>query len=112
MSELIRVRDKKKGIIRMITRQAYMAMGPKVYEKLGNEAEQSTPQVHRAVSAPVIKPQIKVEQEQAPEHEQVETQAEPELNEVESSTENQPKRRGRKPGTKNQISSDSTGTEE
>lgn len=111
-SETFRVRDKRNGNIRTVTRTAYMAMGPKVYEKIA-EVDASVPAtsspVHRSVSAPVIRPQIKVEQEQVAEPEQVETQAEPEvtqtINEIPAA---QPKRRGR---PKTQISSDSTETE-
>lgn len=59
MSDEIRVRDRKTGNIRMVTRKAYMAMGPKVYEKLGDvESAPRTGNVHRSVSAPVIRPQI------------------------------------------------------
>lgn len=58
MSDEIRVRDRKTGNIRTVTRKAYMAMGPKVYEKLGDEPQRSAPQVHRTVSAPVVRPQI------------------------------------------------------
>jgi hypothetical protein len=32
---LFKVRNKKTGIVRNVTRQAYMALGPKVYEKIG-----------------------------------------------------------------------------
>lgn len=114
MSDLIRVRDREKNIIRTITRQAYMAMGPKVYEKLGSvdptteiQAEEAPKgNVHRSVSAPVIRPQIKATEEQASEREQAETtQAETEK-EV-----NEPKRRGRTPGSKNKISSVATHAE-
>jgi hypothetical protein len=95
MSDTIRVRDRKSGNIRTVTRQAYMAMGPKVYEKLGDvdATVKQEPQIHRTVSEPVISPPL-----QASEPEQTEDAAETE----------QPKKRGRKPGTKNQISSDST----
>ena len=98
MSE-IRVRDRKSGLIRTVTRQAYMAMGPKVYEKLGEESVAPTSHVHRSISAPVIKPQIKLEQEQvpAPEQEAVATEAE-----LEVKLKGKP---GRKPKS---ISSDST----
>lgn len=70
MSDEIRVRDRKTGNIRTVTRKAYMAMGPKVYEKLGDEPAMTTVtrNVHRTVSAPVIRPQI---QESEPEQTEV-----------------------------------------
>lgn len=64
MSDEIRVRDRKTGVVRTVTRKAYMAMGPKVYEKLGPAEEPQqlkSGQVHRSVSAPVIRPQIQDE---------------------------------------------------
>lgn len=59
----LRVRDKRTGVIRTVTHFAYAAMGPKVYEKLGDEPVKQ-PQVHRTVSGPVIKPQITAEKSQ------------------------------------------------
>lgn len=77
MSDEIRVRDRKTGNIRTVTRKAYMAMGPKVYEKLGPEEGTTSvqPQIRRAVSAPMIRPQIT--QESEPEAE-TEVEAKPE----------------------------------
>lgn len=35
----IKVRDKQTGNIRTVTRKAYMALGPKVYERLSDEVQ-------------------------------------------------------------------------
>lgn len=107
---MLRVRDRKTGVERTVTHKAYAAMGPKVYEKLG-PAEDEAPapvkiapvqNVHRAVSAPVVRKQIPaIEEEQDPE---------PESDTVET-VEAAPKKRGPKPGTKKSISSNSTDDE-
>lgn len=76
---MLRVRDRKTGVERTVTHKAYAAMGPKVYEKLGTAEDESAPapvkiapvqNVHRAVSAPVVRKQIPaIEEEQDPEPE-------------------------------------------
>lgn len=41
----IRVRDKRTGVIRYVTRKAYAALGVKVYERLSDEVPTQEPQV-------------------------------------------------------------------
>lgn len=45
----IKVRDKQTGNIRTVTRKAYMALGPKVYERLSDELQ--------AAPEPPVEPQ-------------------------------------------------------
>lgn len=45
----IKVRDKQTGNIRTVTRKAYMALGPKVYERLSDEPQ--------AAPEPSVEPQ-------------------------------------------------------
>lgn len=67
----IQVRVKATGVVRTVTRKAYMAMGPKVYERLSpaeesqsSESPNSTgPQISRSVkvAGPVVSEQIPAE---------------------------------------------------
>lgn len=76
---MLRVRDRKTGVERTVTHKAYAAMGPRVYEKLGTAEDESAPapaqkiapvqNIHRAVSAPVVRKQIPAIEEQDPEPE-------------------------------------------
>lgn len=97
----LRVRDKRTGVIRTVTHFAYAAMGPKVYEKLGDEPAQQSPQVHRVVSGPVIKPQITGEKSQ----EEADQQR---AEDVPSET---PKKRPGRPAREKSISSNSVADE-
>jgi hypothetical protein len=97
---MLRVYDKQRNIERTVTHKAYAAMGPKVYQKLGIADEEApttvesptVQQVHRSVSAPVVKTQIPAEPEEETAEEEVVA----------------PKKRGPKPGSKKSISSNST----
>lgn len=107
----IKVRDRATGVIRTVTRKAYMAMGPKVYERLSPAEEQSSespnstgPQVSRSVRAagPVVSEQIPAE---------TKTDEQPETNPTFKLDDQQVKVKG-KPGPKpKSISSNSTSDE-
>lgn len=70
----IQVRVKATGVVRTVTRKAYMAMGPKVYERLSPTEEQQSqmqgspnstgPQISRSVKAagPVVNEKIPAEE--------------------------------------------------
>lgn len=108
---MIKVKDKKTGIVRTITAKAYGALGPRIYEKLGfvnddgtevgveSLPNQNTTQVTRSVkgAAPVVvKSQL----------------VQPEAKEPAPVVEGKvPARRGPKPGSKKSISSKSTADE-
>lgn len=51
---LFKVRNKKTGIIRNVTRQAYMALGPKVYEKLAEVNDDGSEKTLIKSSEPVL----------------------------------------------------------
>lgn len=111
---MLRVRDRKTGVERTVTHTAYAAMGPKVYEKLGPAPDENdrpavaaTAQspIHRSVSAPVIRPQIKEAEQQAPEPEAETEEQEPAVEALPVKVKGKP---GRKPKA---ISSDADATE-
>jgi hypothetical protein len=101
--QLIKVFDIKRSIEREVTRQAYMAKGPKVYRKIGEvDAPAATspnfnPQTQRLSASVRVVPPVVNESVEENETEQVESTIE--NNEVVGETLNAPekKKSGRKP---------------